>query len=364
LSAEGRGEEFRNFKIEIPLILPSPHLAGARCLKAIHMNIVRAADASFSGLWKNLFLRDALQYPLLTPLDVEYQKEYARESKFEDFSFLAEENGAALMGVRLAAREFPDGKKELSGYGRPIVFLEAENLEPSQRDGAAGVIREELQNVLLANENVPVMFLEHGSTLSPVGRLLLDRGARASAKFSQILNLTAPEAQLRSQIRKSYKSLINWGAKNLKLRLLNHSNITTEAMEQFRLLHIEVAGRETRSARSWELQLEMVRNNEAFVVLGDLDGALVTAALFVHSPKYCYYGVSASKRELFEKPLGHIVLWTAILEAKKIGCKFFELGEQYFPNHGAPTPKELNISAFKKGFGGETVVRVEIQLNK
>lgn len=330
------------------------------------MHIIRASDAEFPELWQRLFSQDALQYPLLTPLDVEYQKEYARESRFEDISFLIEEKGEALMGARLARRVFPDGKKEISGFGRHIVFCEAQNLDPLQRDGAAGVVREELQEVLQANENVPVLFLEQYTALSPVGRVLLDSGAKATPRFSQIIDLTAPEAQLRSRIRKSYKSLINWGAKNLKLRLLNHSNITAEAMEQFRLLHIEVAGRETRSLRSWELQLEMVRQTEAFVVLGDLDGALVTAALFVHSPKFCYYGVSASKRELFEKPLGHIVLWTAILEAKKIGCRYFELGEQYFPNHGnpPPTPKELNISAFKKGFGGETAVRLEIQLGR
>ena len=98
------------------------------------------------------------------------------------------------------------------------------------------------------------------------------------------------------------------------------------------------------------------------MVLGDLESRLVTAALFIHSPKYCFYGVSASKRELFEKPLGHIVLWTAILQAKKIGCQFFETGEQLFPQQGAtpPTPKELNISGFKKGFAGETYTRLEI----
>ena len=330
------------------------------------MNVVRATDAAFAPLWQRLFSEDNFQQPLLTNLDVEYSKEYAKESRFTDVSFVTEENGAPLMGVRAAIREHPDSRKELSGFGRHIVFLEAPMHHAPQRDGSAGLVREELQNILQAHEKIPALFLELRPTLSPVSRLLLDSGAKAAARFSQSIDLSAPEADLRSQIRKSYKSLINWGTKNLKLRLLHHTNITAEAMEQFRQLHVEVAGRETRSPRSWELQLETIRQKEAFVVLGELDGTVVTAALFMHSPKYCYYGVSASKRELFEKPLGHAVLWTAILEAKKIGCGHFELGEQLFPNQGnpPPTPKELNISAFKKGFGGETVVRLEIQLNK
>ena len=330
------------------------------------MKLVRAIDPAFPELWKRLYADDALQYPLLTPLDVEYSKECAGDSKFEDASFITEENGTPLMGVRVAVREFPDGRKEISGFGRPISYLEGKFPDAPQRDGAAGLVREELQSILTAHQNAPVLHVELRPTLSPVGRLLLDVGGNATARFTQVINLSAPEAQLRSQIRKSYKSLLNWGTKNLQLRILDHRSVTEAAMEEFRQLHIEVAGRETRSKQSWDWQLTMIRQQEAFLVLGNLDGALVTAALFVHSPGYCYYGVSASKRELFEKPLGHIVLWTAILEAKKIGCRLFELGDQLFPNQGEPppTPKELNISGFKKGFGGDTVVRLEIRLQK
>lgn len=330
------------------------------------MNLVRATDAHFPALWSRLFAGDALQYPLLTPLDIIYSKEYAKDSKFEDVSFLTEENGTPLMGVRVALRELPDGRREISGFGRHIGYLEAPQMDAPSRDGSAGLVREELQKLLQANETATAYYLEHRPTLSPVSRLLLDAGSKATPRFSQIINLLAPETQLRSQLRKSYKSLINWGTKNLQLRLLDHTNVTTEAMEQFRQLHIEVAGRETRSKESWGLQFEMIRQREAFAVLGDLDGQLVTAALFLHSPRYCFYGVSASKRELFEKPLGHIVLWTAILQAKKIGCQFFESGEQLFPQQGAtpPTPKELNISSFKKGFAGETHPRLEIVWKK
>ncbi len=330
------------------------------------MNLVRAADAKFQELWQRLHAEDALQVPMLTPLDVQYSKEYARESKFEDVSFIAEENGAPLMGVRAAVRTHPDGRREISGFGRAILFLEGKIPDAPQRDGAAGLVREELRNLLSANEDASAFYSELRPTLSPVGRLLLDVGGKATARFTQVIDLSAPETQLRSQIRKSYKSLLNWGNKTLAIRLLDHCTATATAMEQFRQLHIEVAGRETRSARSWDLLLEMIHQREAFMLAGELEGQFVTAALFLNSPKYCLYGVSASKRELFEKPLGHIVLWTAILQAKKIGCHFFETGGQLFPRHGIPQPtaKELNISGFKKGFGGETQIHLDIRLGQ
>ncbi|MGK5094798.1 hypothetical protein WDW89_22660 [Deltaproteobacteria bacterium TL4] len=167
--------------------------------------------------------------------------------------------------------------------------------------------------------------------------------------------------ELFRQVRKSYKSCINWGKKNLKIECLDHQTITKDAIEQFHQLHVQAAGRETRSDHSWNAQYEMVKAQEAFVILGWLDGKLETAALFPCSSRYCYYGVSASNRDLFEKPLSHAILWEAILYAKERGCLFFETGSQLFPQQPSVAhTKELNISAFKHGFGGKTFVRLNI----
>jgi len=91
------------------------------------MNLIRAADPAFLGLRKRLHAEDSLQSPLLTPLDVEYSKEYARDSKFADVSFIAEEDGAPLMGVLAAVREHPDGDQEISGFGRPDRISRRQN---------------------------------------------------------------------------------------------------------------------------------------------------------------------------------------------------------------------------------------------
>jgi hypothetical protein len=123
----------------------------------------------------------------------------------------------------------------------------------------------------------------------------LDKGARAVPFLRQLINISFPEDELFRQIRKSYKSLINWGKRNLSLRVIDKETITEEDIERFKRLHCHVAGRQTRSHHVWHLQYEMACHGEAFVVFGELGGELVTAGLFPFSSKYCYYGVSASK---------------------------------------------------------------------
>ncbi|MEI8309162.1 MAG: GNAT family N-acetyltransferase [Verrucomicrobiota bacterium] len=330
------------------------------------MQIIEIHNASFERLWDGLWRADATQHPFLTPLDVEYSKEYARDSRFDDLSFLVEENGTPILGLRMAIRKHPDNSLELSGFGRPITFLESTTVEPSLREAAAKMLCGQLKAQLDQNQFQKVLYQERRSHLSPVGRCLLDAGAEAIPRFTQVIELSASETELRMNLRKSYKSLVNWGEKNLQLTLRDFDAVTPDDMEAFRLLHVDVAGRETRSRRTWELQLEMIRRQEAFIILGRLAGDVVTAAFFNHSARYCYYFCSASRRELFEKPLAHVVLWQAIRHAKELGCRCFEMGDQLFPalSDSPPTPKELGISAFKKGFGGETQIRTDIVWNR
>ena len=49
------------------------------------------------------------------------------------------------------------------------------------------------------------------------------------------------------------------------------------------VLHINVAGKETRSINTWDKQFEMINKGEAFLVLGEYDNELVTGGLFLYS---------------------------------------------------------------------------------
>jgi hypothetical protein len=328
------------------------------------MKILRAGEAAFEAKWQQLLDDDYLGYPLLSTLDVQYSKEYSGRSQWEDMSFIVVEGVAPLMGLRIARRIQPDGSAQLSGFGRPIAYLESSKMDSMQQKGAARILCGELEAILQAEKNTSVTYRQLRPSLSPVGEFLLRAGAKATPCLTQIIHLSLSEAELWQQIRGRYKSLINWGKRSLKLCVGDHSTITLKDIERFRQLHIDVAGRETRTRRTWEIQLEMIQQRQGFAILGFLDAELVTAVLFVHSRQYCYYGVAASRRDMFDKPLGHFLIWTGILQAKNFGCRYLELGEQVFPGQGTgtPSPKERGISTFKSGFGGATYIRLTISL--
>tara|TARA_Y100000588_G_scaffold372149_1_gene444354 strand:- start:784 stop:1776 length:993 start_codon:yes stop_codon:yes gene_type:complete len=327
------------------------------------MDVVNVGSSVFTKLWTQLFIASNYQYPFYQSWNIEYYKTVFRDSGFEDCSFVIAEKDKALVGIRMALGTSPEGNRELSFFRLPMLCVEDQNIDQNQLRTAYKLLKAEFEKKL-ETESVTVViyqdFLNKGE-LSVIGRYLLDKGALVVPYFTQVIDLTIPEADLHRSIRKSYKSLVNWGKKNLKLKILDSEAIALEDLENFRKLHFHSAGRQTRSFDTWHLQYKMVCHKEAFVILGELEGELVTAAFFPCSPRSCYYGVSASRRELFDKPLSHAVIWSAMLYAKQQGCRFFELGEQLYPGHGHPTQKEVNISTFKHGFGGETQVRLNIK---
>ena len=182
-------------------------------------------------------------------------------------------------------------------------------------------------------------------------------GSRHHYKLSRFVDLTRGEDELRKSLRKSYLSLINWGIRNLKIEIHTKGKVTWETFLEFRRLHIREAGRETRSLATWEKQYESVCSDEAFCITGSLDGQLVSAGYFIIDGYHCYYGSSASRRDLFHKPLFHSLMWKALLEAKARGARSFETGEMYpynitnRPEH--ISTKQIQIAKFKAGFGGD-----------
>lgn len=207
-------------------------------------------------------------------------------------------------------------------------------------------------------------FLLQGN-ISPLSRHLLSIGAHTQNHFTYVIDLEQSVEILKRDIRKSYMSLINWGLRELKPFVHSKdTNFSWSDMKSFRDLHTKVSGRNTRSERSWRRQYEMVLAGEAFIVIGKFDNNLVSAGFFTNSKDSCYYGASASKRDLFEKPIFHSLMWIAILHAKSIGCKWFEVGEQLYPEIGNPTQKEIGISQFKAGFGGTIKTFIDIKLSK
>ena len=147
-------------------------------------------------------------------------------------------------------------------------------------------------------------------------------------------------------IRKSYRSLINWGRRNLEVNCIS-GNYSPEFGEYTRF-HKDISGRSTRSAASWDLQWMEIADGRGELIMGRLNNELVSGAVFIDGKKICVYWSGVYQRKYFNKPIGHYTLWLAIDHAQKRGMEWFNLGE--VPKEGNASEKEINIGFFKKGF--------------
>ncbi len=171
-------------------------------------------------------------------------------------------------------------------------------------------------------------------------------------------------SETKSMLRKSYKSLINWGEKNLKTIILNDTNISEEIFESFRLFHIKVSGRETRSKETWDLQLAAILKKEAFLICCYISDHLVSAQYYIYGKKVAYYGVGVMDRDLMAQnlPLGHWPMIKAIKHLGELKVERLFLGSRQINDE--INSKEEAIHKFKSGFTKITNYKAIITLKK
>lgn len=179
-------------------------------------------------------------------------------------------------------------------------------------------------------------------------------GAVATLRHELFVDLTRSMAEIKAGFRKSYKALITSGGKLWNVRLLTQADAAI--WEEFRCLHLSVAGRATRSFESWEAQHQAIATGGAFFVyLRDETGRMVGGGLFHVTRDESEYAVGAYDRNLFDKPLGHVVQYHAIEEMKRRNIRWYKLGPRFYPaDVPLPTQKELSIADFKQGFASHT----------
>ena len=321
-------------------------------------------DPDFWSVLSQLGENTGWQSPLYTLSSLKYyrQRPLDEGKSIQDHSFIMFWEGepvAAFIGAAVEGEQHSD----LLAFEAPCHVIEdTERLTTKATKRFLGELGKIVSTV---NGCVHLRDYLINGEVSAFSRYLMSNGATVTPTFSKVIDLHRDEAYLKSHLRKSYGSLVNWGIRELQPTVVAAEALNWQMMEEFRQLHIREAGRETRSESSWRRQYEMVKAGEAFMVIGALDDQMVSAGLFMYSPSSCYYGVSASRRDLFDKPLFHSLMWTAMIHAKAIGCRWFEVGGQVFPNVPQNTPpsnKEIGISEFKAGFGGHTRAYLELSL--
>lgn len=187
-------------------------------------------------------------------------------------------------------------------------------------------------------------------------QMLFEYGAKCFGITNEcFVDLTLSEQDILSRMRRTNKYSIQKSEQLWKSEIItnkNGKNKIDACFEQFRKLHIEIAGRETRNKQTWEIQSKAVLNTNDFVVLlYDEKQELIGASLFSTTNSMGNYSVAAYKRELFDQPVGHVSQWIAIKHMKSLGMKWYYIGTRsYSKDWNKPSEKEISIGLFKEGF--------------
>jgi hypothetical protein len=173
------------------------------------------------------------------------------------------------------------------------------------------------------------------------------------------LNLT--NENIKSNIRKSFKSLANWGKRNMLIKVIDADSPFKDDFYLFKNFHILTSGKQTRSDKTWSIQYQAILNKHAYLVIGYIEKKIVGGAFIEHGEEDAYYGVGVYDRAMMKsnKPIAHHILLEAMFVAKNIGLKRFNLGKINYDDAG----KLKNIALFKKGFSNTFELSTEYQAN-
>lgn len=316
-------------------------------------SIVGAGTDAFAGALAAEAFEERNAHPVYGDFATVYYPIVFGES-LEDCSFLVTDGGAPALFAQCSLRE-----GVLSHYGFPVRFHFRAGLEAADALRCARLALGHMDETAAA-KGIREARISGGPAdglLSPVDRACLDRAGRPELRMRAEADLSRPEEALRRDVRDSYRSLINWGRRNLRLVYVNAENPDRSLIDDYADFHARTAGRTVHGDATWAALFGHIAAGAGEATMGYLDGGeLVASSMVVDGDLTALYFSAVYDRDRFDKPMGHWPLFDAMVRAKARGRRYFDLGE--FFAQGTAGEKEYNIGFFKKGFTSRHVTEV------
>jgi hypothetical protein len=243
------------------------------------------------------------------------------------------------------------------GYGISPAFRD--DLKEERREKIQKLIFTRVDQIAEANNVKRALFRISPLTLPADGyNWLLKYGYFDASLNSQLIDLSFPEDALWGSLRKGHKYDVNRGERFYDIRLFDKNNADKAVFDQYRLLHHKAAGRVTRPLATFEMMYDWILAGEG-MLCGISKAGQYVGFSYINIYKNSAFYSSASDDPEFKAsiPISHVIQWSIIRWLKANGCRTYEIGTQQFGPlvHDVPSPKDLSISFFKRGFGGRTV---------
>lgn len=328
-------------------------------MKAIFRN-----DPNFIDRWE-CFLRENEHASVFYSLRwMEYQKYYSEDRFVDDLSFvLLEPNGKPLAICPLYLERYHDVRR-FSYRGEFLESLRTPILSQGMHSRHAKKVERELYKTIddLAAEH---KVAKTNFLIDPLCSIydcerynyLTQYGYIDASISTQIIDFRLSEEELWAEQRQSYKALTNKAKQVYETVLMDYTNPECDIHNNYVSLHHKAAGRITRPAATFDMQLEMLKNDEAILVGIKHENEFVAFSFFIHLNKTAYYASEADDPDaILPVTCGPLMQWEAMTYYKARKFNYMELDNQQYgcQIHDHPTKKDVKLSFFKRGFGGKT----------
>lgn len=186
---------------------------------------------------------------------------------------------------------------------------------------------------------------------------LLKHGYIDESGLTQIIDLRRNKKRVYSDIRKGHKSDIKKGGV-YHVDIYDRHTVVLDMVELYRKIYEKDAGKVTRNSELYQYYFDFIKNGLGLIAFGSIGSKEVGVAIVTIYKNTAYYSSYGElEGELGNIPIGHILQWQIINYLKDHGIEFYEIGEQFYgkTHYSAPNSKLIQISNFKRGFGGYTV---------
>ncbi len=283
----------------------------------------------------------------------------------QSFLYLLEDRVIAVCPLIVESYEYEDSRISEFSYGGDAGPM------PVFADNLAGKIRKEAIEKVYSHLNFLAKKLNLGRvsfrssppapsfwrpgipTINPLTKL----GFADISFATQVLDLSLDEELLMRNMRKGHRADINRARKTLRATVFDRDSISREVFERYRMLHHKAAGRVTRPLATFEMMFQWIKEGLAILSCASLQETDVGFALVSVYKDAAYYSSSCEDPEHNHLPIGHILQWEAMRWLKRHAIRRYEIGLQFYGPllHAEISQKDVNISLFKRGFGGVTV---------
>ena len=323
-----------------------------------NLKIATRDDKNFVSLWEDFCIKNKMPV-YFSLLWLDFCKKISRENFLKDLSFLIIRDDLPVGIVPLVMERGTHGN-QFSVRNRymlraPAVSFNLSNKLRKKIEKQAFCYIEEVahtENASLHMVLIDPMFIIDQKYAH---NYLLEFNYLDCSILTNIIDLEAPKSFLWANVRKSFKSLIRKEMKVCTTIILDYRNISRELFSEFSNLYFLASGKKVYDESEWNILYEMIKEDQAMLILAQLNDEIIGGYYFNHRYNKVYYSLSANHPR-YEKTyfIGHLLIWKSIEYYLGRNLKWLELGWQFYGPQllENPTDKEINISYFKRGFGG------------